>query len=416
MPPVNRKDRIRLQLGLLPQVGSFGLLDAPRSSQAAPPAPSPPPMPPSAPQGNGGGFLGKVGDAVGQVFGGADDPRLSGEQNAMARKQAMIQAGLATMGAAGQGMDAFGAIAAGGMAGQEAGMGLRERAYAMTSQERLTKALQDPRLMSLFNEQEQMLLAVLPPADAVKMIQAKLQPKDQIAVADGTQIYDPTTRTMVYENKADPKDEPLPAELRAAIWGMNMDPETLTPEDRKIAMEEYAKLKKAGASNTTIMTPRQEFADVNTLAGEYRRDIATHQIVAEAYGVIRAIAQNPSAASDIALVYQFMKMQDPGSTVREGEYAKAEDARGVPETVRNLYNKLTTGEFLTAGQRADFVNQARKIAQTRQVMLQPTMKRYRMRAGLVGMVPEMVVFDPFIDVDPGIADPAVNPFTVPPKR
>ena len=55
------------------------------------------------------------------------------------------------------------------------------------------------------------------------------------------------------------------------------------------------------------------------------------------------------------MVFNFMKTLDPGSVVRESEYATAENARGVPSTVRNLYNRVVDGLRLTDEQRDDFL-------------------------------------------------------------
>lgn len=74
-----------------------------------------------------------------------------------------------------------------------------------------------------------------------------------------------------------------------------------------------------------------------------------------------ALGGKPSPAGDIAGIYNFMRMNDPGSTVREGEYATAQNAAGVPDQIRNLYNKLTAGERLNPNQRKDFLNQAEKL-------------------------------------------------------
>ena len=42
----------------------------------------------------------------------------------------------------------------------------------------------------------------------------------------------------------------------------------------------------------------------------------------------------------MALIFGFMKTQDPTSTVREGEFATAENARGmVGPHVRRMYNR-----------------------------------------------------------------------------
>ena len=51
-----------------------------------------------------------------------------------------------------------------------------------------------------------------------------------------------------------------------------------------------------------------------------------------------------TGAGDISFVYQFMKMLDPNSVVREGEFATAETAGGVPEFIWKTYNNLNKGE------------------------------------------------------------------------
>lgn len=63
----------------------------------------------------------------------------------------------------------------------------------------------------------------------------------------------------------------------------------------------------------------------------------------------------------MALIFNYMKMLDPGSTVREGEFANAQNAASVPTRVRNMYNRAATGERLDEAQRADFFNQAQNI-------------------------------------------------------
>jgi hypothetical protein len=66
------------------------------------------------------------------------------------------------------------------------------------------------------------------------------------------------------------------------------------------------------------------------------------------------------AAGDLALIFSYMKLLDPGSVVREGEFATAEKAAGVPDVIKNMYNKALNGTRLTESQRAQFVNQAGK--------------------------------------------------------
>jgi hypothetical protein len=61
-----------------------------------------------------------------------------------------------------------------------------------------------------------------------------------------------------------------------------------------------------------------------------------------------------------------MKMLDPGSVVREGEFATAQNAAGVDDRVRNLYNRVKSGERLSESQRKSFKGQANKLYSTAQ--------------------------------------------------
>ena len=65
-----------------------------------------------------------------------------------------------------------------------------------------------------------------------------------------------------------------------------------------------------------------------------------------------------SAMGDLAAIFSYMKTLDPGSTVREGEAASAQNAAGIPERVRNYYNNLISGERLSPEQRADMAQTA----------------------------------------------------------
>lgn len=71
-----------------------------------------------------------------------------------------------------------------------------------------------------------------------------------------------------------------------------------------------------------------------------------------------------SGPAAISMVYKFMKSLDPTSVVREGEFATAERAAGVPETVLNYYNRLVTGERLPDSVIADFVETSKQLANT----------------------------------------------------
>lgn len=75
---------------------------------------------------------------------------------------------------------------------------------------------------------------------------------------------------------------------------------------------------------------------------------------------------NPSAQDDIALTFSFMKMLDPSSVVRETEYATAQNATGVPEQIRNQWNRLLDGNRLNPAQRREMVTTAGTVYKPRE--------------------------------------------------
>jgi hypothetical protein len=79
----------------------------------------------------------------------------------------------------------------------------------------------------------------------------------------------------------------------------------------------------------------------------------------------RSLARE-TAAGDVSAVFAYMKVLDPGSVVREGEQATARNAAGVPERIRNAYNRTLTGQSLTPEQRQDFLETSKSLFQAEQ--------------------------------------------------
>lgn len=137
----------------------------------------------------------------------------------------------------------------------------------------------------------------------------------------------------------------------------------------------------------------KRFTRANTLRDEYTAQTKDFQTIGAQYGNIVATAAKPSAAGDIALITSYMRMLDPLSTVREGEFANAENAAGVPAQVRAKYNKLLNGERLTPEQRTDFVNQAKAVYDTRKKQADAVRTKYTKLAERAGVDPLDVVGD-----------------------
>lgn len=108
---------------------------------------------------------------------------------------------------------------------------------------------------------------------------------------------------------------------------------------------------------------------------------------------LRTAANNPSAVSDMQMIYAFMKTQDPGSTVREGEFASAQNTSGVPEKIRAMYNKALTGNFLTPTQRIEFFKLGQQNYDNQLKQQNKNVEEYRRKAEKFGLNPDNVVSD-----------------------
>jgi hypothetical protein len=101
------------------------------------------------------------------------------------------------------------------------------------------------------------------------------------------------------------------------------------------------------------------------LRKEYIDNTKDFSSIRDAYGKIVSVSDpktpDEEGPSDLALIFSYMKMLDPGSVVREGEFATAQNAAGVPDRIRNQFNNLQTGGRLNPEQRKSFRRQAEKL-------------------------------------------------------
>ena len=132
------------------------------------------------------------------------------------------------------------------------------------------------------------------------------------------------------------------------------------------------------------------FGDETTLRKEYETRIAEPRSIVDAYRRVEGAARESSAAGDLSLIFAYMKMLDPGSVVREGEFANAQNAAGVPDQVWNLYNRALSGERLNPNQRQDFLGQATKLRDQAQTRIEEANSRYRGLAPSYNMDPNRI--------------------------
>lgn len=139
--------------------------------------------------------------------------------------------------------------------------------------------------------------------------------------------------------------------------------EYFTNKNNAAAMER-AKVANSYRNSRDLIGDKKDFYNTaSKLREEYKSDPTTKttKSIHDAYLRMKESATKGTPASDQGLIFSYMKILDPSSTVREGEYASAADTRGVPDKIRAAYNKAIDGVILTPKQRADFLNQAKSI-------------------------------------------------------
>lgn len=148
------------------------------------------------------------------------------------------------------------------------------------------------------------------------------------------------------------------------------------------------------------LPPQAAFKDNNErvkTGGQLRKEFQDvtkdFRAIRDSHTRISASASNPSPAGDLSLIFNYMKMLDPGSVVRESEFATAQNAAGVPDRVRSLYNRLLNGEKLATNQRADFVSRAQKLYDAQLDQYQKTADQYRGLATRYQLAPDNIVLD-----------------------
>lgn len=111
------------------------------------------------------------------------------------------------------------------------------------------------------------------------------------------------------------------------------------------------------AKNPSLAT--EPLKNEQTLRKEFEGSTKPHMEVRRGYE--RLLSSRDDAVGDISLIFGYMKMLDPGSVVREGEFATAQNAAGIPDQVRNIYNRAISGERLNPTQRNMFKGQAKNL-------------------------------------------------------
>jgi len=133
----------------------------------------------------------------------------------------------------------------------------------------------------------------------------------------------------------------------------------------------------------------QQFSNENTLRDEYTAQTANFRVITDAYKKIMTTAD--TGAGDMSLLYQYVKLLDPGSVVRESEFATAAASGSFGDQIQGAAQRIATGKRLTPELKAQFRNEAQNIFDQQQSSANQTAEQYRRLAIDYGLDPMRVV-------------------------
>lgn len=161
------------------------------------------------------------------------------------------------------------------------------------------------------------------------------------------------------------------------------------------AAAEKARGVKPGAAPKAPKTPAtpkpgEQYKQIDQLRSEYTKlpIVKESQTIRSSWSRIQGAFKDPSAAGDLNLIFGYMKLLDPGSTVREGEFATAQNSGSAWNKVGALYNQVVSGERLTSRQRADFQKSAGDLYKGQMSRLRETNAFYKNLAKQRGLKAE----------------------------
>jgi hypothetical protein len=170
------------------------------------------------------------------------------------------------------------------------------------------------------------------------------------------------------------------------------DKQRVANDTERVAIAKAAEAKKKDKSKVVPVPPGGNRKDATELRKEFNQlpDVKTFGDIDASYRKIEQAAQDASPAGDLALITGYMKIIDPGSSVKEGEFANAQNAGGVPEKIVSQYNAIANGQRLAPSQRADFVKQSKVLYDVHRSRYDEQSKRYRDLATKANAAPDDV--------------------------
>jgi hypothetical protein len=191
---------------------------------------------------------------------------------------------------------------------------------------------------------------------------------DDIAKAKATREFE---QAKAFKEQVDAKYAEQVAQdaikKRAADLGLtNNQANQVLAATRKLGVETKKAALELAAIEAGVGDPKEKFGQEEKIRKEWQGRSKMYSELQGTFNTLQASASSANGPGDIALITGFMKMLDPGSVVRETEFATARDTAGLFTQLQNRLEKAQNGQLLSPKQRQEYVALSQKYLDSAQ--------------------------------------------------
>jgi hypothetical protein len=214
------------------------------------------------------------------------------------------------------------------------------------------------------------LIKGLPGGDKAIESYLKIKQEQRAQQLAPSQLKESQAKAETAATEAKFKEKQIIADLekKAADLGLTKaQTGSAIAQTKKLGVETAKAILELKASEATGgIDPEKKFTQEEKIRKEWQGRTKVYGELQGTYNNIQASSAAGTGAGDIALITGFMKMLDPGSVVRETEFATARDTAGLFTQLENRLQKAQNGQLLQPEQRKQYVSLAKQYLEAAQ--------------------------------------------------
>jgi hypothetical protein len=170
---------------------------------------------------------------------------------------------------------------------------------------------------------------------------------------------------------------PYEKELMGFAAGKGRAADYYDPTMRQDLTEQLALEKRTAMMFGDRVVDRTTHSFVTGRAEKFAQQVSGYKQALQGYNRLKSSLEAGDAFGDIAAIFGFMKMLDPTSVVREGEFAVASSAGGLFERMKIIMQQADNGQRLTPEMRQEIMALSNELVDTYNVAYQSKRDGYQ---------------------------------------